>query len=133
MPLGVIGLLECFGLRQQAQNWIRTIKSATAGRLLITYLFMRELSAAMGLMSLGGHAQMVRPLIAPMVEGTTENIYGKISGPIRHKLRAYSAATDNIVPISLLELPDKNAVIKVQAPTALILLVVNIFLLYFLM
>lgn len=43
------------------------------------------------------------------------------------------AANFNIVPAALLELPDKNAVIKAQVPTALALLVVNIFLLYFLM
>jgi uncharacterized membrane protein len=43
------------------------------------------------------------------------------------------AATFNIVPTALLELPDRNAVIKAQAPTALPLLVANIFLLYFLM
>ncbi|QKV53440.1 DUF979 domain-containing protein [Comamonas antarctica] len=43
------------------------------------------------------------------------------------------AANFNIVPAALLELPDKNAVIKAQAPTALALLVANIFLLYFLM
>ena len=43
------------------------------------------------------------------------------------------AANFNIVPVVLLELPDKNAVIKAQIPTALPLLVANIFLLYFLM
>jgi uncharacterized membrane protein len=43
------------------------------------------------------------------------------------------AATFNIVPVALLELPDRNAVIKAQVPTALPLLVANIFLLYFLM
>jgi uncharacterized membrane protein len=40
------------------------------------------------------------------------------------------AANFNIVPAALLELPDKNAVIKVQAPTALILLVANIAIMY---
>lgn len=39
------------------------------------------------------------------------------------------AANFNIVPAALLELPDKNAVIRVQVPTALTLLVANIFLL----
>ncbi|MGZ6550915.1 MAG: 5-oxoproline transporter, DUF979 family subunit, partial [Tumebacillaceae bacterium] len=34
---------------------------------------------------------------------------------------------------ALLDLPNKNDVIKAQVPTALILLVVNIFLMYFLM
>lgn len=43
------------------------------------------------------------------------------------------AANFNIVPAALLELPDKNAVIKVQIPTALTLLGVNIVLLYFMM
>ncbi|GAB3456022.1 DUF979 domain-containing protein [Massilia terrae] len=43
------------------------------------------------------------------------------------------AATFNMVPVALLELPDRNAVIKAQTPTALPLLVANIFLLYFLM
>lgn len=43
------------------------------------------------------------------------------------------AANFNIVPAALLELPDKNAVIRVQVPTALTLLTVNVFLLNFLM
>ena len=43
------------------------------------------------------------------------------------------AANFNIVPAALLELPDKNAVIKAQIPTALMMLVVNIVLLYLLM
>ena len=41
-------------------------------------------------------------------------------------------ANYNIVPAALLELKDKYQVIKVQIPTALTLLVVNIFLMYFL-
>ena len=43
------------------------------------------------------------------------------------------AANFNIVPAALLELPDKNAVIKAQIPTGITLLIVNVFLLYFLM
>ncbi|MGB9108656.1 MAG: DUF979 domain-containing protein [Telluria sp.] len=43
------------------------------------------------------------------------------------------AANFNIVPAALLELPDKNAVIKAQLPTALPLLLANIVLLYLLM
>ena len=38
-----------------------------------------------------------------------------------------------IVPAALLELPDKNAVIKAQVPTGILLLLVNVFLMYFLM
>ncbi|RZI93937.1 MAG: DUF979 domain-containing protein [Variovorax sp.] len=43
------------------------------------------------------------------------------------------AANFNIVPAALLELPDKNAVIRAQVPTALALLTCNVFILYFLM
>ena len=42
------------------------------------------------------------------------------------------AANFNIVPAALLEI-DKNAVIRAQVPTALVLLTCNVFLLYFLM
>jgi uncharacterized membrane protein len=96
LPLGVIGLLERYGLKEQAQILIAKIKSATAGRLLIVYLFVRETTAALGLISLGGHPQMVRPLIAPMAEGATENRYGKIPENLMYKIRAMSAATDNV-------------------------------------
>ncbi|WP_211283506.1 DUF979 domain-containing protein [Xenorhabdus budapestensis] len=43
------------------------------------------------------------------------------------------AANFNLVPAALLELPDRNAVIKAQIPTGCILLITNVFLLYFLM
>nr|WP_255697698.1 MULTISPECIES: DUF979 domain-containing protein [unclassified Pantoea] len=43
------------------------------------------------------------------------------------------AANFNIVPARLLELPDRNAVIKAQIPTGVLLLVINIFLLWFMM
>lgn len=96
LPLVVIGLLERHGLKERAQAWIAQIKSATAGRLLIVYLLVRELTAAMGLTSLGGHPQMVRPLLAPMAEGATENRYGELPPEVRHRLRAMAAATDNV-------------------------------------
>ena len=42
------------------------------------------------------------------------------------------AANFNVVPAALLELPDKNAVIRAQLPTALLLLVANTLLMYLL-
>jgi uncharacterized membrane protein len=42
------------------------------------------------------------------------------------------AANFNIVPAALLDLPDQNAVIKAQIPTAIPLLAVNILLMYWL-
>ena len=87
LPLAVIGLLERHGLRQHAQHWISRFKSATAGRLLIVYLLARQLTAALGLTSLGGHPQMVRPLLAPMAEGAAETRYGKLPSAVRARSR----------------------------------------------
>jgi uncharacterized membrane protein len=96
LPLAAIGLLERFGLREHAQTSIAKIRAATTGRLLVVYLFVREVSAAFGLTSLGGHASMVRPLVAPMAEGAAEARYGNISDRLRFRIRAMSAATDNV-------------------------------------
>lgn len=96
LPLAAIGLLERFGLKEHAQASIAQIKSATTGRLLIFYLFVRELSAAFGLTSLGGQASMVRPLIAPMAEAVAEARNEKISDRLRYRIRAMAAATDNV-------------------------------------
>jgi uncharacterized membrane protein len=96
LPLAVIGLLERHGLRERAQAWISGIRAATAGRLLIVYLFVREVSAAAGLTGLGGHAQMVRPLVAPMAEGAAQARFGPLPDAVRYRLRAFSAATDNV-------------------------------------
>ncbi len=91
----VIGLLERCGLRERAQLLISRIHAATTGRVLLLYLVIRQVSAALGLTSLGGHAQMVRPLIAPMAEAAEER-YGPIAEETRMTIRAHAAAVDNI-------------------------------------
>ncbi|TYQ17216.1 UNVERIFIED_ORG: putative membrane protein [Zoogloea ramigera] len=96
LPLAAIGLLERYGLKEHAQASIARIKSATTGRLLIVYLAIREVSAAFGLTSIGGHPNMVRPLIAPMAEGAAEVRYPQLPDILRHRIRAMSAATDNV-------------------------------------
>jgi uncharacterized membrane protein len=96
LPLAAIGLLERFGLREHAQAGVARIAAATTGRLLIVYLFVREGTAALGLTSLGGQASMVRPLVAPMAEGAAEARYPTLSQPMRYRIRAMSAATDNV-------------------------------------
>lgn len=96
LTLPVIGLLERNGLKEQSQKLIGKVKAATPGRLLLLYLFIREIAAALGLTSLGGHAQMVRPLVAPMAEGAAENKYGKLSEKVRNKIKAFAASADNV-------------------------------------
>jgi len=96
LPLAIIGLLERHGLKQQAQQRISQLKHATLGRLLISYLAVREFGAAAGLTSLGGHPQMVRPLLAPMAEAVAELQNPALSDAERQQVRAMAAATDNI-------------------------------------
>src|SRR5262249_22538771 len=76
LALPVIGMLERAGLKERARTLISSIGVATTGRLLLAYLSIRQITAALGLTSLGGHAQMVRPLVAPMAEAAAENKMG---------------------------------------------------------
>jgi uncharacterized membrane protein len=96
LVLPVIGLLERAGLQVRARQLIGRVRAATTGRLLLTYLAIRQITAALGLVSLGGHAQMVRPLIAPMAEGAAEIRFGVLPDDERNLVRAYAAATDNV-------------------------------------
>jgi uncharacterized membrane protein len=96
LVLAVIGLLERLGLQERARQWIANVHAATVGRLLAMYFIVRQATAAVGLTSLGGQAQMVRPLIAPMAEGAAEARYGPLPDRVRFLIRAHCAAADNI-------------------------------------
>lgn len=96
LALPVIGLLERAGLKERARTVISRISVATTGRLLLAYLVVRQITSALGLTSLGGHPQMVRPLIAPMAEAAAESRDGELSDKKRYKIRAHAAATDNV-------------------------------------
>lgn len=96
LVLAAIGLLERAGLQDRARMTIAGVRAATVGRLLWVYFLVRQATAAIGLTSLGGHAQMVRPLVAPMAEGAADTKYGALPDRERYLIRAHSAATDNI-------------------------------------
>jgi uncharacterized membrane protein len=96
LALPVIGMLERAGLKERAATVISRIRVATTGRLLLAYLAVRQITSALGLTSLGGHPQMVRPLIAPMAEGAAESRIGLLTEATRFRIRAHAAATDNI-------------------------------------
>ena len=70
--LPVIGILERHGLQARARGIISRIRGATMGRFLLAYLLFRQITAALGLTSIAGPAQTVRPLIAPMAEAAAE-------------------------------------------------------------
>lgn len=96
LVLPVIGLLEREGLQERARTLIGRLRRATAGRLLLVYLLFRQVMAALGLTSVGGHAQMVRPLIAPMAEAAAEKEAGSLPDKTRYLIRAYAASADNV-------------------------------------
>ena len=94
--LPVIGVLERYGLQQRASAVISGFRSATTGRLLLLYLLYRQLTSAVGLHSTAGHAQTVRPLVAPMALAAAEKEHGKLDEATAEKVKSYSAATDNV-------------------------------------
>ena len=94
--LPVIGLLERYGLQQRARLLIARMRAATVGRLLLLYLLYRQIISAIGLHSTAGHPQTVRPLLAPMAVAAAEKQHGELDEPTSEKVKAYSAATDNV-------------------------------------
>jgi len=96
LVLPVIGLLERYGLQDRARMLIARLRGVTVGRLLLAYFAARQVSASLGLTSLGGHPQMVRPLIAPMAEAAGEARLGSLSQSTHDDIRAQTAAAENV-------------------------------------
>lgn len=94
----VIAQMEAHGLRGLARRVVSAWRGVRPGRLMLAYLALRQSSAALGLTSLGGHPQMVRPLLAPMAEAAAEaeSPEQRLSEAEREELRAMAAATDNV-------------------------------------
>lgn len=95
LALPVIGLLERYGIQERARMVVARMRRATAGRLLLAYFFLRQITAATGI-SFGGQAQMVRPMLAPMTEAAAEKEAGTLDAAERAWLRAHAAAAENI-------------------------------------
>ncbi|QTZ90683.1 DUF969 domain-containing protein [Streptomyces auratus] len=96
IALPVIGLLERYGLQEQARNLIARFARLTTGRFLALYLGLRQIGAAVGLTNVFGHAQTVRPLAVPMAEGAAERRFGQLPDRTREKVRSFSASADNV-------------------------------------
>ena len=92
LVLPVIGLLERHGLQDRARSLIAGLKGATLPRLLTGYLLLRQATAALGLTSVAGHAQTVRPLLAPMALAAAD----PADEAEADRVKAMAAATDNV-------------------------------------
>ena len=96
LTLPAIGVLERAGLREHVHAWILRLRGMTLARLLIGYLGLRQLLSMIGLNNVAGHAQTVRPLLAPMSEAAAEKTFGDIDEGTRQRILALDAATDNV-------------------------------------
>ena len=96
LVLPLVGVLERAGLRERAAAIITSLRGVTVGRLLISYMALRQATSAAGLASIAGQAQTVRPLIAPMAEAASEAHDGPPTPETRYAVRAMAAATDNV-------------------------------------
>ena len=96
LTLPAIGVLERAGLREHARNWISRLDRLTLPRLLIAYLGLRQILSMLGLGSVAGQAQTVRPLLAPMAEAAVEKRGVPLDEGERNEVRAFAAATDNV-------------------------------------
>lgn len=96
LTLPVVGLLEHAGLREHAQRWIAGLYYMSLSLLLVCYMALRQILGALGLTSIGGHAQTVRPLIAPMAEASARKAAPELDDEQRERTRALAAATDNV-------------------------------------
>jgi uncharacterized membrane protein len=94
LTLPAIGICERYGLKEKAIDFIRSIKSATAGRVIIVYEAIRTLASAFSI-RLGGHPQFVRPVVVPMAEGAAVAKYGEITDEMSDVIRGGSAAVEN--------------------------------------
>ncbi|MFN3585049.1 DUF969 domain-containing protein [Phenylobacterium sp.] len=95
LVLPMVGVLERAGLQERARGLIARFRGVSVGPFLVGYLAFRQITSAMGLTSIAGQAQSVRPLVAPMAEGAVE-ARGEMDEHTRQAVRAYAAATDNI-------------------------------------
>jgi uncharacterized membrane protein len=91
----LVGVLERAGLQEQARRLIGGFRRVALAPLLIGYFVFRQLTAAIGLLSIAGQAPTVRPLLAPMAEAAAARD-GEIDEPTRQNIRAHAAAVDNI-------------------------------------
>jgi len=99
LTLPAIGLAERYGLQEQSARFVRRIKAATAGRLLIIYQLFRVLMGILGI-RLNGHPAFVRPLMFPMTLGAAEAMARARtvdSMPVKsvERIKAANAASEN--------------------------------------
>lgn len=75
---------------------ISKLDKLTSGRILAAYMVIRQLTSAVGLSSIGGPAQTVRPLIYPMAEGAALQKHGRLSEAMTEKIKGFASSADTV-------------------------------------
>lgn len=97
LVLPVIGLIERYGLQAQAGNLIGKLRRLTTGGILTIYLGIRQATAMLGLTSIAGPAQTVRPLVFPMAEAAHARRIGRNpSEKATERIKAFTASSDTV-------------------------------------
>lgn len=94
LTLPAIGICERYGLKDKAVDFIMSIKSATAGRVVSLYQAIRAGASAFSL-RIGGHPQFVRPIVNPMARGAAIARFGDIDEVTEDEIKGLSAAAEN--------------------------------------
>lgn len=93
LVLPAFGLLERYGLKEKAEDIVRGMKAATAGRILMLYMLFRQITAIFGL-HLNGHPTLIRPIVAPMAEAAAAKS-GKLSPALIDYIKGMAASSEN--------------------------------------
>ena len=96
LVLPLVATLENLGLREYLKRMMSARRNTTLASVLSSYFLVRQVAAACGLTSLGGHPQSVRPLLVPLAESAAMQRWGVLKKAQLEKLKAFCAGTDNI-------------------------------------
>lgn len=89
----VIAIMERYGLKERAAEFIKKIKGASAGMVIWLYILIRTIASAFSI-RLGGHVQFIRPLILPMAEGAAQK-HVKLTEDDIEKIKGLAGASEN--------------------------------------
>jgi uncharacterized membrane protein len=96
LVLPLVATLESLGLREYLKRAMAARRNTTLASVLSSYFLVRQIAAACGLTSLGGHPQSVRPLLVPLAESAAMQRFGVLKKAQLDKLKAFCAGTDNV-------------------------------------
>ena len=89
----VIAIMERYGLKERAADFIKKIKGASAGMVIWLYILIRTIASAFSI-RLGGHVQFISPLILPMAEGAAQK-HVKLTEDDIEKIKGLAGASEN--------------------------------------